>query len=240
MRDLRRPTALAGLTLAFLTVLGLALDGAIAATTGGPPMIALATLSADLQRARASVVWPIETWVYTLQIVPFALFVAGLRTMLRSAGEEAIADVASLAAVLFMALHTLHNLAILVVVQVFAPAYIPGAADAAAVETAVRGLLALAYAAYLPGGGVGGLLFIVAMAAFAVAQRRSRVLAFGSGRLAAASAALSAFGYFQYIAFPALFIALVGWLVYLAWVITIGLGLLRSTVPSSSRVAARA
>lgn len=240
MPDLRRPTAVAGLTLAFLTVLGLALDGAIAATTGGPPMIALATLSADLQRARGSVVWPIETWVYTLQIVPFALFVAGLRTMLRSAGEEAVADVASLAAILFMALHTLHNLAILTVVQVFAPAYLPGAADAGAIETAVRGLLALAYAAYLPGGGVGGLLFIAALAAFAVGQRRSRVLASGSGRLAAASAALSALGYLQYIVFPALFIALVGWLAYLAWAITVSVGLLRSTAPRPSRVAAPA
>jgi hypothetical protein len=43
------------------------------------------------------VVWPIETWVYTLQIVPFAIFVAGLRAMLRSAGEETVADIAALA-----------------------------------------------------------------------------------------------------------------------------------------------
>lgn len=240
MSELRRLTAFAGLILAALTILGLVLDGAIAASTGGSPMIALATLSTDLLRARGSVVWPIETWVYTLQLVPFAIFVAGLRSMFRAAGEEAIADVAAIGAILFMSLHTLHNLAILTVVQVLAPAYTPGAPDAPAIETATRGLLAFAYAAFLPGGGVGGLLFVVAMAAFAIAQRRSRVLAAGSGRLAGASAVLLAIGFAQYIAFPALFIALIGWLAYLAWTIDVSVGLLRHTERRSSAVVAHA
>lgn len=228
MGELRRLTAFAGLILAALTLFGLVLDGVISATTGGPPMIALETLSADLGRVRGSVVWPIETWVYTLQLVPFAVFVVGLRSMFKATGQGPIADVAAVGALLFMALHTLHNLAILAVVQVLAPAYSAGAPDAAAIEAVTRSLLAFAYAAFLPGGGVGGLLFVVAMAAFAVAQRRGRLLAPGTGRLAGASAVLLALGYFQYVAAPALFIALIGWLAYLVWTIVVSLGLLRS------------
>lgn len=235
-----RPIALAGLTLAGLTLLGLILDGAIASTTGGPPMLALATLGADLVRAGSSAVWSIETWVYTVQIVPFAILVSGLRSLLRSAGEAVLADVAALSAMSFMALHTLHNLAILAVVQVFAPVYVPGAADAPAIEAATRGLLAVAYAAYLPGGGVGGLFFIVAMAAFALAQRRHAIFAAGAGSLAAASAALSVIGYLQYLVFPALFVALLGWLAYLAWIVTVSVGLLRSTERRPRPVQARA
>ena len=209
-------------------IVAFALDFAIIATTGGPPMMYLETLSADMTRARDSAIWPIETWLYTLQIVPFAIFILGVRSTLRAAKEEGIADVATLAAVLFMALHTLHNLAILTVVQVLVPAYVADAATASAIETVARGLLGLAYAAFLPGGGVGSALLVTALIGFAVAQRRTRALAAWSGRLAAASALLVTIAYAQYIVPPAFFLALVGFLAYVAWTAVVSVGLLRS------------
>jgi hypothetical protein len=87
--------------------------------------------------------------------------VLGVRSALRAAGEEVIADKATLAAVLFMALHTLHNLAILSVAQVLASSDVPGTAEATEIEAVARGFLGFAYATFLPGGGVGSLLFIV-------------------------------------------------------------------------------
>ena len=239
MSGSRRVTAIAGIALAAMLVVAFALDFAIIATTGGPPQIFLASLSADLVRARDSAVWPIEAWLYVLQVVPFAIFILGVRAALRDAKQEAVADVATLAAVLFMALHTLHNLAILTVVNVLAPAYVPGAGDAMAIESVARGFLGLAYAAFLPGGGVGGLLFIAAMGGFAIAQRRSRVFPAWSGRLATTSAVLFAIAYAQYVIAPAFFISLVGFVTYIAWTTVVSVGLWQRTESRSTVLAAR-
>ena len=235
MSDTRRLAGVAGVVLAAMMIIAFALDFAIIATTGGPPMIYPESLSADLVRARDSAIWPIETWLYALQIIPFAVFIVGVRATLRAGREGGIADLATLAAVLFMALHTLHNLAILTVVQGLAPAYVPGAANASSIEAVSRGFLGLAYAAFLPGGGVGSALLVAALIGFAVAQRRTRALAGASSRLATASAALVAVAYAQYVVPPAFFLALVGWLAYMAWTAVVSVGLLRSA-PSGAVV----
>lgn len=239
MTELRRLTAIAGVVLAVMTILAFALDFVIIVTTGAPPLIALATLPADLVRARDSAIWPIDAWLYTLQIVPFTIFVVGLRARFRSTGQEAVADIATVAALLFMALHTLHNLAIVTVVQTLAPSYVPGAPEATAIEATARGLLGVAYAAYLPGGGAGGLFFVAAMAGFATAQRRSAAFAAGSGSLAIASAVLSAVAYAQYVIPAALYVGLIGWLAYIAWTVVVSLGLLRSGERRSPVLAAQ-
>lgn len=228
MAETRRLAGTAGLVLAAMMIVAFVLDLALIATTGGPPLIGLASLSTDLGRARDSAIWPVETWLYTLQVVPFAIFILGVRAALRGAKEEAMADVVTLAAVLFEALHTLHNLTILAVVNVLAPAYVPGTAEATATEVVARGLLGLSYATFLPGGGVGSALLVAALAGFAVAQRRTRALAPWSGRLAAAGAVLVAIAYAQYIVPPAFFIALFGYVAYMAWTVVVSLGLLRS------------
>jgi hypothetical protein len=210
-----------------MMLVAFALDFTIIGTTGGDPMIALTKLPEDLARARASAIWPIEAWLYTLQIVPFAIFVLGVRASLRSAGQEALADVFALSGIVFMSLHTLHNLAILTTVQVLAAAYVPGSADATAIEAVARGLLGLAYAAFLPGGGVGTAFLVIALAAFAAAQRESRALPRWSGRLSAASAALLLVGYAQYVVPPTFFVALFGYVIYIAWTIVVTVGLAR-------------
>jgi hypothetical protein len=210
-----------------MMIVAFVLDFTIIGTTGGDPMIALTKLPEDLARARASAIWPIEAWLYTLQIVPFAIFVLGVRASLRSAGQEALADVFALSGVVFMSLHTLHNLGIVTTVQVLAAGYVPGSAEGAAIEAVARGLLGLSYAAFVPGGGVGTAFLAMALAAFAAAQRESRALPRWSGRLATASAALLVVGYAQYVVPPAFFVALFGYVMYIAWTIVVTVGLAR-------------
>ncbi|MGH2471532.1 MAG: hypothetical protein ACRDG6_03885 [Candidatus Limnocylindria bacterium] len=190
-------------------------------------MIALTKLPEDLARARASAIWPIEAWLYTLQIVPFAIFVLGVRASIRSAGQEALADVFALSGILFMSLHTLHNLAIVTAVQVLAAAYVPGTAEGTAIEAVARGLLGFAYAAFVPGGGVGTALLVAMLAAFTAAQGETRALPRWSGRLSAAGAALLAVGYAQYLVPAAFFVALLGVVIYIAWTIVVTVGLAR-------------
>jgi hypothetical protein len=210
-----------------MMLVAFALDLTIIGTTGGDPVIALTKLPEDLARARASAIWPIEAWLYTLQILPFAIFVLGVRAFLRSAGQETFADIFALSGMVFMSLHTLHNLGIVTTVQVLAAGYVPGSADGAAIEAVARGLLGLSYAAFVPGGGVGTAFLVIALAAFAAAQRESRALPRWSGRLATASAALLLVGYAQYVAPPAFFVALFGYVVYIAWTIVVTVGLAR-------------
>ena len=214
-----RITRAAGLLLAAMLILGFAFDMVLMVSTGGPPMIGLGSLSHDLARAGGSSVWPVETWVYTLLTVPSVVFIFGLRRSV-GAAQPVLADVAAGAALLFIALHTLHNLVVLAVVQVVAPS---AAADAAGAAAVARPLLALAYATFLPGGGLGGVVFILAMAAFAWLQRRS-----AAGWLALAAAVLFAVGYAQYLLAPAIVAALAGWLCFIAW-----------TVATAVRVSAR-
>ena len=228
MWEPRRIAGAAGLVLAAMLVVAFVLDFVITGTTGGPPTIALSSLTADLTRARDSVIWPIETWLYSLQIVPFAIFILGVRSAFRGSQSEWLANASMVAAMLFMALHTLHNLAILTVVQVMAPTYVPGATDAPAIEAVSRGLLGLAYAAFVPGGGVGGMFFVLTCAGFAIAQRRTRALPPWTGPLAATSAVLTAIAFAQYIVPPVFVVALVGWLAFIAWVVIASVDLFRS------------
>jgi len=224
----RRIAGAAGLVLTAMLVVAFVLDFVIIGTTGGPPMIALAALAADLTRARGSVIWPIETWLYSLQIVPFAIFILGVRSAFRGSPSEWLANASTVAAVLFMALQTLHNLAILAVVQVMAPTYVPGATDAPAIEAVSRGLLGLGYAAFVPGGGVGGVFFVLAGAGFAIAQRRTGALPRWTGPLAAASAGLTAIAFGQYLVPPIFALALVGFLAFIAWVALASVSLFRA------------
>jgi hypothetical protein len=223
-RPARSTLWFAGAAGAFFTAMliaGLVLDGAVSSSTGGAPVIGLDTLSADLGRAHGSHVWPVEAWVYTLAAVPFVFFVAGLRRALAGAGHAVLADAGAVAALLFMVLHTVHNLALLAVVQFLAPHYTAGAADSTAIEATARGLIGFGDAAFLPGGGVGSILLVGAMVVFA------RVQSGWASRLAIAAAALVTVGYLQYAAGPALFVALGGWVAFIAWSAVSSAGLLR-------------
>ena len=68
-----------------------------------------------------------------------------------------------------------------------------------------------------------------------MAQRRTAALAPWSGRLAAGAATLMSIAYVQYVVAPAFFIALIGWVVFIAWTTVVSVHLLR-TAPRSSAV----
>jgi hypothetical protein len=109
-----------------------------------------------------------------------------------------------------------------------APTYVPGATDAPAIEAVSRGLLGLVYAAFVPGGGVGGVFFVLTSAGFAIAQRRTGALPPWTGPLAATSAVLTAIAFAQYVVPPMFVLALVGWLAFIAWVALASVSLFRS------------
>lgn len=215
---------IAGLMLAGMLLLGFALDLTIIATTGGPPLVQLASLHADIARLRGNAIWPVDTWVYALSIVPFAIFVVGIRSALHSAGQARLADVGALGAILFQLVHTIHNLALLGTIGLLAQNYVSGSPEAAAAETVSRGLLGFAYAAFEPGIGVGTPLLVISMLAFAAAQRCTS--ASWSSRLALISAALLALGSLQLFVPAAVAIALIGWIFGIAWTIVTSVGML--------------
>lgn len=220
----------AGLLLGAMMLVAFALDMAVIATTGGPPEIQPGHLAADLTRAAGSSLWAVETWVYTLLIVPFIVFIAGLRSAVRAAGHPGLADWGALAGLVFAGLHTLHNLLILVAVQVMGPAYVAGGHDATALLATTKALLGLAYATFLPGSGLGTPVLIISMLAFAAAQRAGAPGGRWAAGLALASALLLAVAELQAFIPPAFFIALVAWIANIGWTIASAGGLLRGSL----------
>lgn len=224
MEQIGKLAGIAGLVLGGMLALAFVLDFTIIATTGGPPMVQLSSLQADMVRLRGNALWSFDTWIYALSIVPASVFVVGAWSALRATGQGALAGVAAIAFVLFQLTHMLHNLALLAVIQLLASSsYVPGSGDAAALEAVTRGLLGFAYATFDMGLGVGTAFFVVGMLAFAAAQRRTRSRVW---TLALASALLVAVGALQGVFFPTLFVALVGWVCGIAWTIATSLRLL--------------
>src|SRR5438105_8023178 len=105
-----RVSGLAGLAFAAVLVTAFVLDGVIAVTTEGPPQIWATTISADLARSGNSVVWRVESWAYLAALIPFAIFLPGLRTTL-SSRDRVAAEIGTIMAGLFIVFHTVHNLA---------------------------------------------------------------------------------------------------------------------------------
>ena len=88
--DKLRLPGLAGLTLLAMLVISFIMDFAIISTTGGKPNIDVVNVGPDLLRAQGSLIWPVETWLYLLMIVPFAVFAFGVYWALRSESDEGL------------------------------------------------------------------------------------------------------------------------------------------------------
>lgn len=234
----RAVSGYAGLVFVAFLVAGFALDMAIIASGGGqPPQLSATNIGADLARAGGSGIWGIELWVYAGAVVPFAIFLPGARSAVAARGGAWV-DVGVIAGVLFIALHTLHNLAYAAVVTGLAPSYVAGSAVAAATEQAARAFVAFAETAFLPGGGIGGGIQVLALASFGIAQRRS-----GTGRtamLALVSAAVMGLAYLLRAVVPGdapTLVALVGWLAFIAWSAVTSLALVRERAAVPMRAA---
>lgn len=237
----RAVSGYAGLAFVAFLIVGFALDMAIIASGGGqPPQLSATNIGPDLVRAGGSGIWGIELWVYAGAVLPFAIFLPGARAALTARGGSWV-DVGIIAGALFIALHTLHNLAYAAVVTGLAPSYVAGTPAAAATEQVARGLIALAETAFLPGGGIGGGIQVLALASLGMAQRRS-----GSGRtatLALGSAAVMGLAYLLRPIIPGdppTLVALMGWIAFIAWSTVTSLGLVRdrAVVPVRAATAA--
>jgi len=224
---LRLP-GIAGIVLALMMVVAFGLDFAIIATTGGDPAFNLANIGPDLLRAQSSVIWPVETWVYALMIVPFSVFALGVYWVLRTENDKGLPAIGVVTTLIFWMFSTLHNAAILTVLQVFVPSYAAGHPAATSIEVSARGLLNFGNTLFTPGGGVGTLLLVIGMAVIGRATLTGGQLPRGTGNLAIACAAFSLLGYLQYVSSALFFLGLIGWVFYIIWITWVAIRLLRA------------
>jgi hypothetical protein len=221
-------------------VLGFGLDMAIVSTTGGVPAVRQASLGADLVRVAGSAIWPVEGWTYTLMIVPACAFLPALHRRLWKDEDADLSGTALVALAAFWVVHTLHNTVILGVVQGLAPAYVPGAADAASVEASARGLVGVSDALFGPGSGLGTPLLALASLAYGLRMGKTRAFAAWVAPAAFGSAAFSLVGMLQFAFAPLLFVGLIGWILFIAWTAGASLGLLRPGPATEAPAAAGA
>src|SRR5258706_5066057 len=230
-----RVSGLAGLAFAAALVAGFVMDGVIALTTGGPPQLYAASISADLARSGGSAIWRIELWTYIIAALPFAIFLPGLRTAL-SRRDAVSVQIGAICAALFIVFHTVHNIAYVAIVTGLAPSYVAGSAASIATERVAQGLIAFAEASFLPGGGIGGALLATCLFAFGAVQRRAGARVGTPALLAGSLTALGFVGLF--LGQAALPIALSGWIAFIAWTALTSLSLIHepATAEASSDV----
>jgi len=207
---------MAGMILAFLMVLGFVLDLMIIGTTGGDPQIRGESLGPDLVRVKGSGIWPLETWVYTLMALPGSIFLMGVYWAVRREDRDGLATIGVLVSLLTWALSTVHNLAILAVVQGLAPAYVPGAPDAPALEASARGWLAVADALN-PLSGITAVFLMVGALALGLATLRAMHLPRWTGWVSLAVVPLLGLGMLQGFSRAFIAPALIGYILYIAW-----------------------
>lgn len=212
-----RWVATAGMVLVLLMVMGFALDMALMGTTGGDPILRADSIGDDLVRAQGSAIWPVEGWVYTLMLLPATVFLAGIYWGFRRTDRDGGATIGVLLLFLFWVLHTVHNLAILVVVQGLAPGYVPGAADAAAIEATARAFVGLGDV-LSPFSGLTTAFLATGLLALGRACLRPEVTySRWTGYVALAVAPLAALGTLQGLSAAFLAPALIGWILFLLW-----------------------
>jgi hypothetical protein len=232
--------ALAGLTLAAMLIIAFALDFAIIGMTGGQPGFDLQNIGDDLLRAQGSGIWRVEAWLYLLMVVPFVVFAFGVYHDIHAQSDAGLPALGLSALTLFWIFSTIHNAAIVTVLQVLVPGYRSGAADGPGLEAAARALLGLGDTIFVPGGGVGSLFLVIGIASLGQSTLRSRRLPRWTGFVALACALLSLLGYLQYLARPFFFVGLLGFVLYIIWQTAVSLSLLRQRAAIAPDYAAAA
>jgi hypothetical protein len=145
-----------GVVLSVMMVSAFLLDMLIVQSTSGPPMLTTDNMGSELLRARGSTVWLVEGWLYTLRVIPGYLFVLNVYGALRD-GDSDMAGAGLVGSLLFWIFHTLHNVALLTVLQVLVPQYASGTSQETSIEVLATGLLGFANLLFGFGTSIGGL-----------------------------------------------------------------------------------
>jgi hypothetical protein len=223
---------IAGLVLAPMMIVAFGLDLAIIMTSGGPPLLDPNNIGPELSRAQGVGIWPVELWLYTLMIIPGSLLAIAAYRVLRTEQDDSLAAAGLLATVLFWIFHTLHNVLMLAIFQAVVPNYTGGSANTVAMETVASTVLRIAYAIFNFGTSVGALFLVGSLAALGLATLRSAGLPRWTGYVALASSFAILGSYLQFLSGsfsnPFVVFGVLGWLLYMTWVIGTTLTLLRS------------
>ena len=227
--------AISGLALAALFIIAFALDLTIIGSTGGNPVLDPGNIGPDLLRAQDSTPWLIEGWVYTLAVVATPMFMLAAYWTLRDDRDRGLPAVGLVAAVIFWILHTIHNATIVTVLAFLAPSYVGGERNAAITEGLAATLVTFANVNFSFGLSVGLVFLVSSLAALGVATLRGRHLPTWTGYAALVSAALmsiSVFGGQTVIA------GILGWVLFITWVIGTSTSMARSGTTGTSVAAA--
>lgn len=228
-----RLPAVAGLVLVVMMAAAFAMDLGIIGSTGANPEIRMDRLGEDLVRVQESALWPVEAWTYTLMVLPAAIFLVGLYGILRRRTEGLPAMGVLLALGLWI-VHTAHNVAILAVVQTLAPAYVPGAANAAALEATALGFLGVG-AALSPLSGLGAVILVAAALSLGIAILKSDRLSRWNGYLLLGVVILAGLGLLRPLSDAFIMLGLVGWILLILWHADVAVILWRQGTPNAPR-----
>jgi hypothetical protein len=223
-----------GTVLAIMMVLGFVLDMMIILTTSGPPLLSTDNIGTELLRAKGSSIWLLEGWIYTLMIVPGFIFVLAVYWSLLG-DDHALAGIGLFASALFWIFHTLHNVAMLTVLQVFVPAYAGGTSEGTSIEVMAVGLLGFANLLFGFGGSVGGFFLVCSLVAFGLVTLKSRLPRW-IGYVAVAGGLAVLLSYLQAISGAFVLVGLLGWILNIVWVASTTIALLRR--PGQARLVA--
>jgi len=223
-----RISGVSGVVLAIMMIIAFALDMAIIQTTAGPPLLNADNIGSELLRAKGSTIWLVEGGLYSLMIVPAFVFMLAVYWALRD-DDNGLAGIGLFASALFWIFHTLHNVAMLTVIQVLVPRYTAGTSEATTVEVLATTLLGFANILFGFGGSVGGLFLVAFLAAFGLVTLKSSILPQWTGYVALAGGLTVLLSYLQFISGAFLFVGLLGWVLTIVWVVGTTLTLLRPT-----------
>lgn len=229
-----RISTLSGVVLATMMVIAFALDMSIIQTTSGPPVLSADNIGSELLRARGSAIWLVEGWLYTLMIVPGFVFALAIYWVLRN-DDNGLAGIGLFASALFWVFHTLHNVAMLTVLQVLLPRYASETSEGTAIEVQARALLGLANILFGFGGSVGGFFLAGFLIAYGLVMLKSSLPRW-MGYLAVGAGLGVLLSYLQFVSAAFMFIGLLGWILNIVWVVSTTVVLLRS--PSHARMSA--
>jgi hypothetical protein len=221
--------SLAGFVLFPMMIVGFGLDMSIIVTSGGPPLLAAENISSDLLRAQGVAFWPVELWLYTLMIIPGSVLAISAYRALRSDHDDGYAAAGLLSITLFWIFHTIHNVLMLAIFQAVVPRYASGSPDAATMEIVTVTVLKIALAMFNFGTSVGALCLAGSLAAFGLATLKSAGFPRWTGYVSLASSLAVLGSYLQFLANAFFFLGLVGWILFIVWVIGATFALRRSS-----------